>query len=154
MNPPSFRSARSAAVWCAILLVASAGCENLPPEQHRPAGSSSMTRSDAILFAAIAWASAHPDRRSFGPVSSTGSMLPSFDSRSILLLERLEAPPLPGDILSVNEGPGRENIGHRVRFVKKGWVWLEGDNNHFPDGWYSVDHINWRVAGILYTNGN
>jgi hypothetical protein len=32
-------------------------------------------------------------------------------------------------------------------------VLLDGDNNRFPDGWFPLERVNWRVAGILYTNG-
>jgi len=134
-------------------VLAIGGCVHATPEQRKPAGSSSMSRDEASMFAAVAWAAQEPARRSYGPVTDTGSMLPAFDSRSILLLEKLEGQPLPGDILHVNQGPGRERIGHRVRAVRDGWVLLDGDNSKHQDGWFPIERVNWRVAGILYTNG-
>jgi hypothetical protein len=147
--------------WRALLLAGAmgggllvpCGCVHRTPEESNPAASSSMTRSEAVLLAAVAWTMQDPARRSYSIVTDTGSMLPAFDSRSILLLEKLESPPLRGDILHVDQGPGRPNIGHRVRAVKEGWVLMDGDNSPWSDGWFPLDRVGWRVAGILYTNG-
>lgn len=113
-----------------VFFLGVSACAHQTAEQRNPAGSSSMTRVDASAFAAAWWASLAPDRRTFGSVTATGSMAPTIDSRSILLLEKLDSPPLLGEILNVNEGPGREHVGHRVRAVRAGWVLLGGDNNH------------------------
>lgn len=82
-------------------------------------------------------------------------MVPTIDSGSILLLEKVTGTDLRvGDIAIYQSADGKSTICHRVRDVSKsGAVLFTGDNNRgtSSDGWIDSRRILWRVAGILYT---
>lgn len=125
-----------------------------PRELDNPAGSSSYTRQQ-VNAEAVQWAVRSPER-SWSSVAPTGSMAPTLDSGSVLLLEKVTGLDLrPGDI-AIYTKTGSEEFAacHRVREVSKtGAALFTGDNNRgtSPDGWIHNNRIRWRVAGILYT---
>lgn len=138
------------AVFAAHLVVLGVilGCSSPAPELLHPAPSSRLTTAEALTLAQIY---AVNSSRSYSTVAPTGSMVPTFDSRSVLLLEKIRELPAVGDIVVADEGPGRENVGHRVTAAQDDSVILSGDANHTSDGWVRIDRLKWRVAGILYT---
>ena len=124
-----------------------------PRELDNPAGSSGYSRLE-VRAEASTWAARSPSR-SWVEVAATGSMVPTIDSGSILLLEKVTGTDLRvGDIAIYQSADGKSTICHRVRDVSKsGAVLFTGDNNRgtSPDGWIDSRRILWRVAGILYT---
>jgi len=125
------------------------GCEQRPPEERNPAPSSSITLTQAQGDAAF-WILGRPNR-SYSLVAPTGSMLPTLDSRSVLLLETVTATDLrPNDLAIYTRDDGRA-IVHRVKAIHPHGILFDGDNNKASDGWIDPTRITHRVAGILYT---
>lgn len=122
-------------------------------EKTNPAPSSSDSKA-IVIGDAKRWVDSNPLNRRFAVVNPTGSMLPYFDSFSVLLEEKVTGYELvPGDIASYDDLKGG-TICHRVREVNaRGAVLFTGDNNRntSPDGWIAPSRIRWRVAGILYS---
>lgn len=119
-------------------------------EDANPAPSSYSTRIDA-LFAAGNWADLDRANRNVCEVRPTGSMAPAFDSRSILLRERVRASDLrAGDWASYLTTDGTD-VTHKVVEVRPGGILFDGINNNQSDGWIPPDRVRWRVAGILFT---
>lgn len=121
-------------------------------EDLRPAPTSSFTKDQATIDAR-GWVARSPTERSFCNVKGSGSMVPLFDSRSVLLLETVRGLSLvPGDIALYDDLKGGLVV-HRVRQVGSTAVLFTGDNNDplQPDGWIASERIRWRVAGILYS---
>lgn len=140
----------TAAIAALVLVMLLGGCGKR--EDLRPAPTSSITKDQAILDAS-AWALRDPSNRSFSTVADTGSMVPLFDSRAVLLLEPAQGPDLvPGDIALYDNLRG-STICHRVREVSGTAVLFTGDNNDklSPDGWIAHERIRWRVAGMIYS---
>lgn len=128
------------------------GCGAQRAEDQNPSASSSMTKADAIVTAKL-WAMLGPGR-GWSEVQPTGSMAPTIDSRSVLLLERLK----PGETLVRNDiaiysRPGADVAAacHRATDVRPDGIRFAGDNNHTSDGWIPPERVQWRVAGILNT---
>jgi hypothetical protein len=125
-------------------------------EDINPAASSGYS-SSVVLKDAIHWIAVDPMKRKIGQATSSGSMLRLFDSRSILLLEKLDLtdPINIGDILGyVNTDLSPLIIAHRlIRVNDGGKLVFRGDNNDSEDPPVKRDAVVWRVAGILYTDG-
>lgn len=121
-----------------------------PRENWNPAPSSSLTKSQAIQLAARCAFSVEPNL-SFSEVSATGSMVPFFDSRSVVLCEPYIGQKInKGDVVVFDRGD-HPNVAHRVIDVKDGHFFASGDNNQHSDGWFPLSQINRRVVGVLYT---
>lgn len=137
--------------FLAALVSGCGGSADVPREDRTPAPSSSLTKQDAIASAQL-WAMFDTSRRGFCEVAPTGSMAPVIDSRSVLLLERVRPGDLrPNDIAIFEREPGKPSVCHRVHEVRPDGVLFSGDNNRGSDGWIRPERIQWRVAGILYT---
>jgi hypothetical protein len=117
-------------------------------EDANPGPTAGLTKEQAIKDAQK-WASGWPGR-DWCEVNPTGSMVPTFDSRAILLLEiPVSWTFAKGQIVlrAVSDG---STVSHRITDVRDGAVYLDGDNNKYPDGWFPFSLIKYRVAGILY----
>lgn len=134
-------------LWALLLT----GCQTTglrPLEDRTPAGSSSMSKLDA---AAIAGDYVRLYGGTLGNVSPTGSMAPVLDSRSLLLLEPYHGQQLHvGDIVVYDRGD-QPNVVHRIVEIRGDAFYVSGDNNQWPDGWFKLSAIKYRVAGVLYT---
>lgn len=135
-----------------ILPLATLSCgQRQAREDVNPAPSSYATRADALAVASI-WVMRDPANRNACEVRPTGSMAPAFDSRSILLrekllrLEDLRA----GDWGSYLTDDGTD-VTHKVIEVRPGGVLFDGINNNRSDGWIAPERIKYRIAGILFT---
>ena len=122
--------------------------------QNEPVASINLDKPAAIAVAK-AWTEQSPNHSWTYP-QATGSMRPTLDERSILLLERATARDLKeGDIVCytrARDGSGKETIVHRaVAIAATGYVYFSGDNNRYSDGWIAPDRICWRVAQIIKT---
>ena len=138
-----------ALIISAVLL---SGCGR--SEDLRPAPSSSVAKDFAAIDAA-SWMLRDANNRSFTTVMPTGSMVPTLDSRSVLLLERVSGPELKVGDIAIYAGTGARKpmVVHRVTAIGASATLFAGDNNdpQKPDGWIAHDRIRWRVAGILFT---
>ena len=121
------------------------------------AGSVTSINLDQQTAIAIAnaWTGQSPNHGWTYP-QATGSMRPTLDERSILLLERATARDLKaGDIVCYTRAPdgsGKETIVHRVvAIAENGYIYFLGDNNRYADGWIAPERICWRVAQIIQT---
>lgn len=96
------------------------------------------------------WARNDAENRAIGGAQPTGSMLPTLDSKSVLLLERIGQNTVlrVGDVIGTKQG-----IMHRLVRVDGGYLILRGDNNQADDRPIQRKDAEWRLAGILYTNG-
>ena len=122
--------------------------------RHDPVASIDLDKPTAIAIAK-AWTEQSPNHSWTYP-QATGSMRPTLDERSILLLERATARDLKeGDIVCytrASDGSGKETIVHRaVAIAPTGYVYFSGDNNRYSDGWIAPGRICWRVAQIIQT---
>lgn len=145
-----FKQSATLALWCVgvLALAVVAGCGKRPREDRSPAGSSALTKADAALLAGI-YGSLY--RGTWANVAATGSMAPSIDSRSVLLLEPYTGQKInAGDIVCFDRGDA-PNVCHRVIEVKGAAFYVSGDNNKWPDGWHQLTTIKHRVAGIIFT---
>ena len=118
------------------------------------AASINLDKSTAIAIAK-AWTDQSP-RHSWTYPQATGSMRPTLDERSVLLLERVTARDLKaGDIACYTvtpDGSGEKTIVHRaVAIAPSGYVYFSGDHNRYSDGWIAPQRICWRVAQIIKT---
>ena len=131
--------------WLLLLVLLLTSCtKQRPLEDRSPAGSSSLTKAQAVAIASAQ-----------GPwtyVAPTGSMAPVIDSGCVLMLEvytgqRLHA----GDILLHQPDGFNGTICHRVVEVGEDAVYMSGDNNMWPDGWIKLSTVRYRVVGIIFT---
>jgi hypothetical protein len=109
----------------------------------------------AALAVAKAWTNQSPNHGWTYP-QATGSMKPTLDERSVLLLERATARDLKvGDIVCYtvsSDGSGDKTIIHRaLAITANGYVFFAGDHNRYSDGWIAPERICWRVAQIIQT---
>lgn len=133
---------------CGLALAACSGCGKV--EDSQPAASSSMTRADAQRLADL-WVTMKPGNV-VASVLKTGSMTPTLDSRSLLLLERVTFSELQtGDILYTGRITSDTPLLHRLRAKYKNEVVLRGDNNSRNDPPIDASRIQYRVAGLIYT---
>ena len=123
-------------------MVALFGCGKR--EEYNPAATSSLTSKEAETYAKLI-ASSHGWK--WCKVEPTGSMVPVFDSGSILVLEPVTVglQVFTGDILR-----DRKGVTHRAREVKGDTVYISGDNNLWPDGWRKLSEFEYRVAAVIY----
>lgn len=124
-------------------------------EDVRPAPSSSMTKAEALTFAREHWVKFAPGN-TYCDVAATGSMVPMFDSRSVLLLEPVTTAQLTAhdiaNYATAPDGTGPDSITHGVTLVEGGAFIAEGDSNrNVNDGFIAGKRLRYRVAGILYT---
>jgi hypothetical protein len=126
-------------------------------EDTNPAARSDYP-SVVVMKDASNWVSADATKRKIGEINNTGSMLRTFDSKSILLLEKVGLTDKinVGDILGyVNTDLTTFEISHRlIRINSDGTLVFQGDSNDAEDPPVARSAVVWRVAGILYTNGN
>ena len=133
------------------------GCSNKTVEQMNPAPSSSLTLQQATDLAKLD--TMVISGGSYSPVSATGSMLPLFDSHSMLVWE--PTPPLAsllvGDIVSADEGAlGQPKyFCHKIEKIdlSNQAVWISGANNIWPDGWIPYAKLHGRLMAIIYSKG-
>ena len=126
-------------------------------EQATPAARSDYSIA-ATMKDAQAWVAADPIKRKIGTPAATGSMLRVFDSKSILLLEKIG----PTDVLNLGDIIGYSNpdlvstdISHRfIRIDPNGMLVFKGDSNSSEDPPVVRKAVQWRIVGILYTSGN
>jgi signal peptidase I len=107
------------------------------------------------IAVAQAWTGQSPNHGWTYP-QATGSMRPTLDECSVLLLERATARDLKaGDIVCYTRAPdgsGKETIIHRaVAIADNGYIYFAGDNNRYADGWIAPERVCWRVAQIIQT---
>jgi len=119
-------------------------------ESRNPAPSSFMTMTEARQIGNL-WVAMKPGQRAIRFIAPTGSMLPIFDSRCILLVEKVTIADLRvNDIVEYERVDGLM-VMHRVAAISDSAVIFSGDNNTRHDGWVSASRIRWRVAVIMYT---
>ena len=121
-------------------------------ERVNPAPSSSLSKAEAEGIARL-WALTAPGR-AYCEVAPTSSMVPVIDSKSILLLETVQAGDLHRNDIASYESAIYGSITHRVVKVEAHSIIFEGDNCVCADGPISAKKIRYRVAGILYTRGS
>jgi signal peptidase I len=85
------------------------------------------------------------------PVAATGSMLPTLDEGSTLILSTQfnQTSLVVGDIV-LYDSPEYKNIVHRIIDINGDRYYLKGDNNKIPDGWIDYAQITHVVIGIIY----
>ena len=128
-------------------------------------GCTTMSRNDSVaaisldnpaaMAVAKAWTKQSP-KHSWTYPQATGSMRPTLDERSVLLLECATARDLKaGDIVCytvTTDGSGDKTIVHRaLAIAANGYVFFAGDHNRYSDGWIAPERICWRVAQIIQT---
>ena|GEM_PF-5784350 len=133
-----------------LVLTPSAPGRELSREDLHPAPSSSLTKGEALAFAAL-WRQSNPSLRDYCEVGSSGSMTPVLDSRCILLLERATATDLRKNDISIYLHSAVMTACHRVIEVRPDGILFAGDNNRRSDGWVAPERIRWRVAAIFFT---
>jgi hypothetical protein len=136
--------------FAVFALVGCGPSSNTPKEDVNPAPSSSVTKEQAKALG-FWWVIGDPNNRITGDVTPTASMIPYVDSRSILFLEKYTGQKLyVGDIVMFDRGDAK-NVLHRIKDIKDGHVYMSGDNNMYPDGWFPLSAIKYRLAGQIYT---
>lgn len=142
-------------LFCLFLVISCA--KTKLAEDTNPAARSDYP-SVVVMKDAKAWVAVDPEKRKVGEVNNTGSMLRTFDSKSILLLEKVGSTDKIniGDILGyVNTDLTTFEISHRlIRINSDGTLVFQGDSNDAEDPPVARSAVVWRIAGILYTNGN
>lgn len=142
------------ALLAAVLVTTAPAAPRPQGEAQNPAASSSLTMGEAIGVALDGWL--HPGGkvvpgRLYSIPSPTGSMLPTFGSNCVLLLETVDPADLrKNDMIVLNEGPGRENVCHRITTLTESTVFLTGDALGMADGGFSRNLVKYRVAGIIF----
>lgn len=121
-------------------------------ERINPAPTSYMSKSEAKTLAKL-WSMGAPGR-AFCEVEPTSSMVPVFDSRSVLLLEQVKATDLHKNDIARYDSDTYGNVTHRIIEIESSGAVFEGDNCPRSDGLVSSKSIRYRVAGILYTKGS
>ena len=140
------------------VLLALTGCATSPStpylagalngsERDYPAPRSTMDKKEALTLAKL-WSMGAPGR-AFCEVEPTSSMVPTFDSHSVLLLERADA--IGKNDIARWTDPVHGNVTHRVKAVLAGGIRTEGDNCEEADRVVAFGQVQYRVAGILYT---
>ena len=138
---------------CALLsILLLSGCAAV--SRNSSVASINLDQLTAIAVAK-AWTGQSPDHGWTYP-QATGSMRPTLDERSILLLERATARDLKeGDIVCYTmacDGSGDKTICHRaLAIAANGYIYFAGDGNRYADGWIAPERICWRVAQIIQT---
>jgi hypothetical protein len=137
-----------------LLLVGCAGVDvkRITTEHSNPAPSSSLTRAEAIAMGE-AWFTSDKLNRRYIEVRPTSSMVPLYDSRTILLVERVNGPVLKGQSLLFDrpDVPG-DLVCHGAQKVEADRVYISGLNVLHPDGWVPLSAVFWRVSVALYTD--
>jgi hypothetical protein len=82
-----------------------------------------------------------------------GSMRPFMHKGSVVVLEPLTSPPVPGDVLLVQCGAGSERyVLHRLVRVKGGQLFIRGDAQRHCEGPFSQGDVLGRVTEV-HSNG-
>ena len=136
----------------ALSIVILVGCTTMPRNDSVAA---IALDNPAAMAVAKAWTKQSPKHGWTYP-QATGSMRPTLDERSVLLLERATARDLKaGDIVCytvTTDGSGDKTIVHRaLAIAANGYVFFAGDHNRYSDGWIAPERICWRVAQIIQT---
>ena len=151
-----WRGTRSVAivklVMAALSIVLLVGCTSM---LHNNSVAAINLDKPAAMAVAKAWTNQSPNHGWSYP-QATGSMSPTLDERSVLLLERATARDLKaGDIVCytvTSDGSGDKTIVHRaLAIAANGYVFFAGDHNRYSDGWIAPKRICWRVAQIIQT---
>jgi hypothetical protein len=115
----------------------------------------------------IEWVKLDTQNRAISSAKTTGSMLPTIDSRTIIVLEKINNATVivEGDIVGT-----KNKVLHRVHSIgtaglrptaaglrpaahsRNNFYTLKGDSNNFLDDPVHRDDLEWRVVIILYTN--
>lgn len=136
-----------------FLIILLVGCYR-NPEEEKPAATSSFTRAEIIKYA-NQWVTVDSNNRLLGVPIDSGSMLPTMDSKCILILEKVTDETL----LNVNDicAYKKENgnfVLHRIRKIDGDLIIFRGDNRITDDNRdVKRSDVLWRVVGIFYTNG-
>lgn len=117
-------------------------------EKNSPCATSSFS-SDEITASIIEWVKLDKQNRAISSAKTTGSMLPTIDSRTIIVLEKINNATVivEGDIVGT-----KNKVLHRVHSMQNNFYTLKGDSNNFLDDPVHRDDLEWRVVIILYTN--
>jgi hypothetical protein len=117
-------------------------------ERKSPSATSSFSQQEMIDLVE-SWVRSDLENRRITSAQTTGSMLPTIDSRSVILVERVNSQTIltSGDIVGT-----RQKILHRIHNINGNMYVLVGDSNDFLDEPVHRNDIEWRVVGILYTN--
>ncbi|GEM_PF-5618207 len=149
---------RRASVWtlvlAAVLLPSRAfafGPRVGSSERVNPAPTSYMSKSEAKTIAKL-WSMGAPGR-AYCEVEPTSSMVPVFDSKSVLLLEQVKTSDLHKNDIARYDSDTYGNVTHRIIEIDPKGAVFEGDNCPRSDGRVLAKSIRYRVAGILYTSG-
>jgi len=83
-------------------------------------------------------------------VDNTNSMIPTFDSNCVLLLEKVPFESLgEGDIVTFKRGT--QTIGHRLqRLTARGWEVMGDGNAQIDQELVTPENLDRRCMGILY----
>lgn len=124
--------------------VALAGCAQ---KERTPAATSTLSEDAALAMAGRIAHSVYP-ALSFSSVQPTGSMRPTLDEHSVILLE-----PYNGQILRVGDIVEYYRDGlriiHRVIEVRPTGVVTKGDANELPDPFVRYPEISRRYVGQI-----
>lgn len=117
-------------------------------ERKTPSATSSFT-SDELFKAIEQWVREDIENRRITTAKTTGSMLPTIDSRSLIVVERVTENTIlyTGDIVGT-----KQQILHRIHSIAGNSYVLSGDSNDFLDNPVHRRDIEWRVVSIFYTN--
>lgn len=133
-----------------LLLVLFIGaCSKKSVEEQRPSASSSISNAEMTELA-TAWALKDKSRRAISGALPTGSMLPTLDSKAVLMFEKID----DSTVLKIGDIIGtKDKVMHRLAHIDGNQLVLRGDNNNGDDAPIPRSHAEWRLVGILYTNG-
>lgn len=73
------------------------------------------------------------------------SMEPAIPRGITLMLKRWPGTIEEGDVVTYVDEEG-DRICHRVTKIKGDEAFIQGDNNHVPDGWYYLDEIESKIV--------
>jgi signal peptidase I len=86
-------------------------------------------------------------------VLDTNSMIPTFDAGDTLILESSPANLNVGNIVIWQRKPNEPLSCHRIIQIKGNYIRTKGDNNWFPDKWFLMSEVKYKVIGVLYKEG-
>ncbi len=121
-------------------------------EDENPAPRSSMSKIEAWQYG-YHIASQAPGQRVVTYIANTGSMVPTMDSKSIVILELYTGQELFLNDIVLFDRIDTGNVLHRINGIKGNGLYIKGDGNNRADGWFDKKRVTHRVIGILYTSG-
>ena len=121
-------------------------------EEENPAPRSSMSKIEATQYA-IHIVLQSPGKRVMSFPANTGSMVPTIDSKSVIILEKYEGQELFLNDIVLFDRIDTNNVLHRINAIKGDSLYIKGDGNKSADGWFGKNRVSYRLIGILYTSG-